>query len=284
MKALMAALIAGALVAILLPDEAEARRMGGARSTGVQRQVVVPQKAGPAQQSAQQAGAGAQQSQAASGNRWLGPVAGLLAGLGLGWLLTQGGFGAVFSALLMVLAGFAIYVLLARYARARSEADRVQYAALGQESPAAPTPSPAAGFGAAREPEPAPQALRVPAGFDVPGFLKQAKLNFIRLQEANDRGDIDALREVTTETMFATLSADLAARGGAAQYTDVVNLNASLLEVVTEGDTHWASVRFYGTIREEADAAPAPFEEVWHLQKPVSGGSGWLLAGIQQVS
>ena len=28
----------------------------------------------------------------------------------------------------------------------------------------------------------------------------------------------------------------------------------------------------------------APFEEIWNLQKPADGSSGWLLAGIQQLS
>jgi predicted lipid-binding transport protein (Tim44 family) len=26
-----------------------------------------------------------------------------------------------------------------------------------------------------------------------------------------------------------------------------------------------------------------PFEEIWHLSKPVAGRGGWLLAGVQQV-
>jgi predicted lipid-binding transport protein (Tim44 family) len=63
-----------------------------------------------------------------------------------------------------------------------------------------------------------------------------------------------------------------------------VALDASLIEVVTEDRLHWASVRFSGSIREHASARAEPFEEIWHLQKPVDGSSGWLLAGIQQVS
>jgi predicted lipid-binding transport protein (Tim44 family) len=61
-------------------------------------------------------------------------------------------------------------------------------------------------------------------------------------------------------------------------------LNASLLEVVTEGGAHWASVRFFGNLRESPQAAPEAFEEVWNLRKPVDGSTGWLLAGIQQIS
>ena len=66
------------------------------------------------------------------------------------------------------------------------------------------------------------------------------------------------------------------------QQTDVVTLNAELLEALTDGDSHWASVRFSGMIRESPDAQPEAFQEVWNLAKPTSGASGWVLAGIQQ--
>jgi predicted lipid-binding transport protein (Tim44 family) len=63
----------------------------------------------------------------------------------------------------------------------------------------------------------------------------------------------------------------------------VTALEADLLELATERDRHWASVRFSGMVRETAAGAPAAFEEVWNLVKPVDGSSGWLLAGIQQM-
>src|SRR6266540_3655603 len=125
-------------------------------------------------------------------------------------------------------------------------------------------------------------AAGVPAGFDVERFLNEAKRNFVRLQEANDRGDLALLREVTTGELFDALKDDLASHPGS--QTDVVTLNAALLELVTKGGLHWASVRFSGSIREQAGAPAAPFEEIWNLQKPADGSSGWLLAGIQQLS
>jgi len=90
------------------------------------------------------------------------------------------------------------------------------------------------------------------------------------------------LRQVTTQEMFDALKGDAQDRS-AGQQTDVVTLNASLLELVTESDLHWASVRFSGSMREEARAVAEPFEEIWNLCKPVNGSSGWLLAGIQQT-
>jgi predicted lipid-binding transport protein (Tim44 family) len=121
----------------------------------------------------------------------------------------------------------------------------------------------------------------IPAGFDVDSFTREAKRNFLRLQDANDRGDLARLRQVTTQEMFDALKSDAAERAPG-QQTDVVRLDASLLELVTEGELHWASVRFSGSIRDDARSAAEPFEEIWNLCKPVSGSSGWLLAGIQQ--
>ena len=42
------------------------------------------------------------------------------------------------------------------------------------------------------------------------------------------------------------------------------------------------SVRFTGLLREDANTAPEAIDETWHLTKPRSGNSGWLVAGIQQ--
>src|SRR5687768_18001667 len=56
----------------------------------------------------------------------------------------------------------------------------------------------------------------------------------------------------------------------------------TLFRSATDGDRHWASVRFTGTVREAPGVAPEPFAEVWNLVKPADGSSGWLLAGIQR--
>jgi predicted lipid-binding transport protein (Tim44 family) len=282
MKRLFFALIALVLGAGLFPDEAEAKgRLGGGRSAGVQRQVAPPQKqaAPPSQQQAAP-------QQAAGASRWLGPLAGLAAGLGLAWLFAQGGFGAVLGTLIVALAaGFIVMLLVRLLARRRPGERPMQYAGLGNETVAAPPPSQVPLSDAGTQPNYRSQFVPdIPAGFDVEGFLAQAKRNFIVLQEANDRGDVEALREVATEQMFDALKDELGARGGEKQQTDVVTLNAALLEVATEGPMHWASVRFSGTIREDARELPVPFEEIWHLQKPIDGSTGWLLAGIQQVS
>jgi predicted lipid-binding transport protein (Tim44 family) len=62
----------------------------------------------------------------------------------------------------------------------------------------------------------------------------------------------------------------------------VVTLDAKVMEVVTEGNHYVASVQFTGLIKEDPAAEPEQFNETWHLQKPLDGSSGWLMAGIQQ--
>ncbi len=132
---------------------------------------------------------------------------------------------------------------------------------------------------------PANQATwQIPADFDVAGFLRHAKSNYIRLQAAWDRGDINDIREFTSPEMFAEMKLELQDRGAAKNETDVVTLDAELLGVETQAYDYLASVKFTGTIKEGGAANAEPFAEVWNLAKPINGQSGWVLAGIQQLN
>jgi len=296
----MRKLVLGTAVALLCvafaATEAEAaKRLGGARSIGAQRNVTnAPPAAAPAKPAQQQTAAPAAApaaAQPASGfARWAPLLGGLALGGALGWLMGANGMGGLMVGILLAgLLVFAAIFVVRMLMQKRGEApQRMQYAnagsqgpypAMGTETVAAPPPSQAAGFDA----QPAPAPGNVPAGFDVAGFLRGAKLNYMKLQIANDQGKLEELREFTTDELFEQLKKDVLERGSAKQQTDVLALNADLLEVVTEGDRHWASVRFSGTLRESPGDAAEGFEEVWNLAKPVSGAGGWQLAGIQQM-
>ncbi|MES2633305.1 MAG: Tim44-like domain-containing protein [Pseudomonadota bacterium] len=127
----------------------------------------------------------------------------------------------------------------------------------------------------------------VPAGFDTPGFITAAKRNFVTLQDAWDRSDIESLRAMMTDGMLVEIRSQLAERethlGGQPNKTDVVMLEAQLLGIEDLGDDYMASVEFSGMIREDASAGPSPFREVWNMTKPKSGSSGWLVAGVQAL-
>jgi len=255
-------------VALVVTD-ADARRLGGGRSVGAQRSVTPPPAAAPAKPAQQPQAAPQQQP-----SRW-GMLGGILGGLALGGLLGYlfGGSGLLGFLLLAALAVAIVLAIRAMAARRQERPRPVQFAGLGTETVAAP-PAPAEAVPAA-----AP-ASRVPAGFDTDAFLRAAKMNFIKLQLANDAGHLDEIREFTTREMYEELRRELPA---GAQQTDVVALNADLLELATERGEHWAAVRFSGMVRETPDTEAVGFEEVWNLVKPGDGSSGWLLAGIQQM-
>jgi predicted lipid-binding transport protein (Tim44 family) len=122
---------------------------------------------------------------------------------------------------------------------------------------------------------------KLPADFDAGAFQRIAKMIFIRLQAANDSADLNDLRAFTTPELFASLRVDLQDRGSANQRTDVATLEAELLDFAQENESQIVSVRFHGLIREEIDGAAAPFDEVWHLVRPLDGSKQWVIAGIQ---
>ena len=95
--------------------------------------------------------------------------------------------------------------------------------------------------------------------------------------------DLNDLRNFTTPELFASLRLDLQDRGDAKQQTDVVKVDAQLIEYAQEGDRQIVSVRFEGLIREVVGAEAAPFNEVWHLVRPADGSHDWAIAGIQQA-
>jgi predicted lipid-binding transport protein (Tim44 family) len=120
----------------------------------------------------------------------------------------------------------------------------------------------------------------MPEGFDAAAFERIAKTIFVRMQAANDAGQVEDLRKFTTPELFASLRVDLQDRGDAAQQTDVVKLDAEVLETAQEDGQWIVTVRFSGLIREEAGGGAQPFDEMWHLVKPVDGSREWAIAGI----
>ncbi|MCB2018481.1 MAG: Tim44 domain-containing protein [Hydrogenophaga sp.] len=270
--------------------DAEAKRIGGGRSFGMQRQATPPARAPQATPSTAPA-AGAAGAAAAPKRNWMGPIAGLAAGLGLAALASHLGFGEGFANLLMI--GLLVMAAVAAFrffGSRRQGSQGMTYAGAGAGAGNPSTASfrtadaGAAGAGMSggsmiganlREAQP-----RIPADFDTAGFERQAKVNYIRLQAANDAGNLEDIRQFTTPEMFAEIQMDLRDRQGATQHTDVMQLHAQVMEVVEDGALYVASVRFIGEVRE--DGVTGPIDEVWHLTKPRQGGGGWVLAGIQQ--
>jgi len=282
-----AALALGLTMAV---GNAEAARIGGGKSVGMQRQMTpiskpattAPQTAAPAPAAtAAKAPAGA--TAAAQPKRsWMGPIAGLAAGLGLAALASYLGFGEELANIMMIaLIAFAVMAVIGFFLRKRAANQHAQMAGAGAPYNGS-TYNDNAQYQASQAAGSASGA-KVPAGFDVDGFIRNAKVGFIRLQAAHDAGDLADIREFTSPEMFAEIRMDLDQRNGLPQKTDIVSLNAEILEISQDSYRHIVSVRFTGMLREEADAAPVAIDEVWHLTKPQSGQGGWVLAGIQQT-
>jgi predicted lipid-binding transport protein (Tim44 family) len=83
--------------------------------------------------------------------------------------------------------------------------------------------------------------------------------------------------------VLAAIQEQWLTEGAASGKTDVVTLQSEVLDVVTEGLLYIVSVRFSGLISETSDTEPQAFAEIWHLEKPVRGSTGWLVSGIQQA-
>src|SRR4051812_46310383 len=130
--------------ATLIATEADAKRVGGGRSIGAQRNVT-PAPAKPAQQAApqQQTGQPAQQ-----GNRW-GMLGGILGGLALGGMLGYlfGGNG-LGGLLMLALLAVVVVVALRALARRGQAARPVQLAGMGNETVAAAPDQPLPGSSA----------------------------------------------------------------------------------------------------------------------------------------
>jgi len=288
--------------------DAEARRFGGGKSFGSQSSRVTqnqPAAKAPAANTTQRnatspsaaTGAAAGTAARSGMSRFLGPIAGIAAGLGIAALLSHLGLGGAFlemmsSLILIALVVFAIMFIVRRLRGGgpvtQAAGGAMRREGMGASDWARPS-TPAGGAlsgAAAAEPEPvAPQQTQdgwfIPAGFDTPAFLANAKKQFIAIQGIWDRGDVEQLGEYLTDDLIAEFRPQIQAREGRPEHTEIVLLNAELLGIEAVAGGHLASVRYSGMLREAPGAEAFRFEEVWNLYK--AENAGWLLAGIQQI-
>ncbi|HEU0290955.1 MAG TPA: Tim44-like domain-containing protein [Burkholderiales bacterium] len=266
---------------VLMIEDSEARRMSGSRNLGMQRSAPAQQQAAPkapAQQQQQQAAPATPAQQPAGASKWLGPLAGLALGAGLAALFLNNGWAGLLSGMLLIGLMVAALVFLARVLlRGKVAREPLQYAGASASGP-----SLSALPGGAGAHSVAATAGRWPADFDAGEFVRHARLNFVRLQEAHDRKDLTTMRDFLAPAVYQEVEADIRAAGEAPQATEVLTLEAEVLDVVEEAGSYIVSVRFSGLIRESAGGEAEAFGETWHLEKPVKGRAGWLVAGIQQ--
>jgi predicted lipid-binding transport protein (Tim44 family) len=303
---------AGAMLSVSF--DAEARRMGGGKSFGrqssnvtQQRQAVTPPAANTTARSAAPAAGAAAAGTAAAAksgvSRWLGPIAGIAAGLGIAALLSSMGLSGAFLEMMssLLLIGLLVFGVMFIVRKLRGGAARPAMQQAGgsspmnrhantqpqntwrQAGPAAATATPAVASAAPVSTVPAPpvdEKWFIPGDFDTSTFLATAKAQFLEIQAVWDSGDLDKLRDYMTDDLIAEVKPEILARNES-NVTEVVLLNAELLGIEAVSGGHLASVRYSGMLREAKEAEAFRFEEVWNLYK--ADNAGWLLAGIQQI-
>lgn len=299
----------------------------GQQSSNVTKQAAPATPGTPVQNAAAKPAPGAAPAAApavAPKRPWGAMLGGLAAGLGLAWLANSLGLGEAFGNMLMFgLLALGIMMAVGWFMRNRKAAqgnNSIQNASPFAFQGAGPSAAPAAapvpyrpenvGNDASARPWErstgmpldaglqssgsmigsglsGSQSWGVPAGFDTDGFLNAAKTNFVTLQAAWDRSDVNALRVMMTDTMLKEIQTQLSERevhtGGPVNHTEVVMIDAKLLGIEDLGNDYMASVEYSGMIKEDPSSGPSPFREVWNMTKPKSGGSGWLVAGVQAL-
>lgn len=270
-------------------EQAEARRMGGGRSFGsspsYQRsapQPSSPQKTQPSQTQP------TPQSPAAAPR----PFGGMLGGLLMGGLIGSLLFGGMHSwggpGLLDILIIGGLLFLLFRFLKARRMATQAAGQAsysTGLDSQQTWGTSPS-GYGPAqgRALPAESEEVKIPKDFDQEDFMKGAKAVYTRLQKSWDKRDLEDIRQFASKEVWEEIKRQ-AQEDPQPGKTEILRVNARLLEVTSSNSHTVASVLFDVLMRESKDRDMAEeVREIWHFSKEDSDPkSFWVLEGIQQV-
>ncbi len=300
---IIATLLIGLSLSLGGMSDANAKRFGGGSSFGSR-----PSYSAPYQRSATPQSRPANQNQqpAATPNQAAKPgwasrpgLMGMLGGLALGGLLGSmlgGAFHGInfLDILVFGAIAFLLYKLFAakkagsaqQPAYNRSADHHYQDTASSYQDPQATTNP--AGFDTdilfKKDKNAAPsRQVAVPGDFDPVSFLNGAKIAFTHLQKAWDERDLAEIRGLTTDKVFAEIQ-DQLKTSATENRTEILKLEAELLEVREIGSDLEAVVLFDSIMREDVNAQAEQVREVWHFIKPkVSIQPKWYLDGIQQL-
>jgi predicted lipid-binding transport protein (Tim44 family) len=290
---IIATLLMGLALTLGGMSDADAKRFGGGSSFGSR-----PSYSAPYQRSATPPTRSANQQQAATPNQaakpgWAGRsgLMGMLGGLALGGLLGSlfagGGFQGINFMDMLIFGGIAFLLykwFSAKKARAtqRPAYDRTADHSSPSYHPDQETQAGPTGFdtdilfkkdkNTGVYAQPAQQdagfvSAVIPKDFDQQAFLSGAKIAFANLQKAWDERDLAEIRGLTTDKVFAEIQDQLKA-SDAENRTEILKLDAELLEVREVGSELQATVLFDSIMREGTDAQTEQVREVWHFIKP----------------
>ncbi|WP_432720891.1 Tim44-like domain-containing protein [Jeongeupia wiesaeckerbachi] len=275
---------------------AEAKRLGGGRSAGMQRQSAPQSPAAPAPQ--KQAAPAPMQTPAQQparsgvGTALAGAAVGAAGGYMLGKAMNASGTaesqGSSFPwGWILLLGGLTVAGVM--FMRRRAQAGRTAPAGYApaaagnanwQTEPAAQSDR-VFRMGEGMSAAPVTQAItRLPDGTESAAFLRQARASFLHMQALNSPEQLEELRNYLTPEMFASLQAEIGSNQDIAEFPELQ------VEMVDAGESNGqlvASARFFGKVSESLGAPALPFAEVWHFVKLKPNDPRWVLAGIQQA-
>ncbi len=301
-------------------SDAEAKRFGGARSFGstskysksYNRKASSPTQRTASQQQAYSKNQSARQTMSKRGG-----LMGLLGGLALGGLLGSLFFGGAFENFnfmdILIFGGIAYLLFKLFAAKAGRPKTSSAYSRNNYDTPSHAEPlddsyqrsnsetTSNAGFdtdifsnkGKASnfsstsndhsEEKLIEDAIVLPKDFDEQDFLTGAKGAFKMLQTAWDKRDLAEIRSLTTDKVFAEIQTQLK-ESDDANHTDILKIEAELLEIREIGNDMEAVVLFDTLMREELSAHPEQVREVWTFTKSKNSMQAkWYLDGLQQL-
>ena len=291
-------------------DAAHAKRVGGGKSFGSRdsysqpySKPVSPDRSGTTTQQSTPGQTGGPQTATPPLSRpgLFGGLGGMFGGLLMGGLIGSmlfGGAGGGFGILEMLLVGGGVFLLL-RFLRSRGAARQDHARAAVGDRLAYAAPQPGAfgsgpgdgrddGWTALRQSQAAAPAAAagpvLPAGVDEAEFVSGVKALYARLQASWDRRDLDDIRRFASAEVFAEISRQ-AAEDPAPGKTDVLMVEARVLEAATHDGQTVVTVLFDALLREEASAAsPNQVREVWRTRRAERAAQPeWTLEGNQQL-
>jgi predicted lipid-binding transport protein (Tim44 family) len=259
----------------LVVNEVSAKRFGGGRSFGVQRS---KSSLFPSHSAQNTKSFGQQQAAGSKWGKWGGALGGLLIGGLLGSLLMSNGLASgLLSWLVIGVLGLVIFSFLRK--RMQPGFQSAHSNAFRQSSFDSPSNFSAVNSGTINNETNHSSPSSYPEGFAPEAFLRDAKTMFIRLQAAYDQKNLSDLSDFTAPEVFAEIKMQLDERGDEPNKTEVINLNAELLDAAKQAGTSIASVRFTGFVKENDELVQ--LDEIWHFRQFYSN-SKWVVGGIQQ--
>ena len=319
LSSLFLTLVIAATLSFAGITDAQAKRFGGSRSFGstskysksYNRKSSSSTQKTPSQQQAYNQNQSARQAMSKRGG-----LMGLLGGLALGGLLGSLFFGGAFENFnfmdILIFGGIAFLLFKFFAAKAGSQKASTAYGRddYDNTSQAEPlnnsyqrsnsTPTNDAGFDTDifskqgqtasfkanddhTEEKRLEDAIVLPKDFDEQDFLEGAKGAFKMLQSAWDKKDLAEIRSLTTDKVFAEIQTQIKA-SDTENHTDILKIEAELLEVREIENELEVVVLFDTLMREELSAQPEQVREVWTFIKSKNAlHPKWYLDGLQQL-